>query len=83
MSLVKVRGSVLHEKVSGDEVEVCEIQIMYDNPGNLKLSVELSLEDDKFISLQQQDPKNFMTRLKMVCIINYTLSKIMFCLDPL
>ena len=30
---------------------------MYDNPKNLELLVELPLEDDKFISLQQQDPK--------------------------
>ena len=56
-TLPKVRGSVHHEKVSGDEVEVCEIQIMYDNPNNLELLVELPLEDDKFISLQQQDLK--------------------------
>ena len=54
-TLPKVRGSVHHEKVSGNEVEVCEIQIMYDNPNNSELSVEFPLEDDKFISLQQQD----------------------------
>ena len=39
------------------KLTVCEIQITYDNPKNLELSVELPLEDDKFISLQQQDPK--------------------------
>ena len=51
-TLPKVRGSVHHEKVSGNEVEVCEVQITYDNPDNSELSVELPLEDDKFISLQ-------------------------------
>ena len=30
-TLPKVRGSVHHEKVSGNEVEICEIQITYDN----------------------------------------------------
>ena len=42
----KVRGLVSHEKVGGNEAEVCEIQITYDNPKNLELSVELPLEDD-------------------------------------
>ena len=81
----KSRGSTHHKKVGGDEFDVCEIQIMYDNPENLELLVELPLEDEKFVSLQEQDPKfgNFITRSKRVCIMNSTLSKIMFCLDPL
>ena len=37
--------------------EVCEIQITYDNPENLELSVELPLEDDTFASLQGNYPK--------------------------
>ena len=52
-----MRGSVSHEKVGGDEAEVCEIQITYDNPKNLELPVELPLEDDKFTSLQENDLK--------------------------
>ena len=48
---------VSHEKLGGNEAEVCEIQITYDNPKNLELSVELPLEDDKFTSLQENDPK--------------------------
>ena len=36
-------------------MKVCEIQITYDNPKNSELSVELPLEDDKFISLQEND----------------------------
>ena len=52
-----MRGSVCHNKVSGDETEVCEIQITYDNPKNSELLVELPLKDDKFISLQENDPK--------------------------
>ena len=56
-TLPKVRGSVSHEQVGGTEAEVCEIQIIYDNPENLELLVELPLEDDKFISLQENDPK--------------------------
>ena len=57
LKLSKARGSVSHEKVGGIEAEVCEIQITYDNPENLELSVELPLEDDKFASLQENDLK--------------------------
>ena len=56
-TLPKVRGSVCHKKVGDSEAKVCEIQITYDNPKISELWVELPLEDDKFISLQQQDPK--------------------------
>ena len=38
-------------------VNVCEIQIMYDNPKNLELSVELPLDDEKFTSLQENNLK--------------------------
>ena len=37
--------------------DVCEIQITYDNPKNLELSVELPLDDEKFTSLQENNPK--------------------------
>ena len=56
-TLPKVRWLVSHEKVGGYESEECEIQITYDNPKNLELLVELPLEDDKFTSLQENDPK--------------------------
>ena len=39
-TLPKVRGSINHVQLGGDEAEVCEIQITYDNPENLELSVE-------------------------------------------
>ena len=80
-----MRGSAHHEKIGGDEFDVCEIQIMYENPKNLELSVELALEDKKIFSLQEQDPKiqELHSKVKMVCIMNSTLSKIMFCSDPL
>ena len=56
-TLPKVRGSVNHIKISGNTANVCEIQIMYDNPKNSELSVELPLDDEKFASLQENDPK--------------------------
>ena len=56
-TLPKVRILVSHEKVGGNEAEVCEIQITYDNPKNSELLVELPLEYDKFTSLQENDPK--------------------------
>ena len=56
-TLPKVRESAHHERIGGNEFNVCEIQIRYDNPKNSELSVELPLEDKKFISLQEQDLK--------------------------
>ena len=56
-ALPKVRGSTNHIKIGGDMAKVCEIQITYDNPKNLELSVELPLDDEKFTSLQENDPK--------------------------
>ena len=56
-ALPKVRGLVSHTKIGGDTAEVCEIQITYDNPENSELSVELQLEDDRFASLQENNPK--------------------------
>ena len=56
--LPKARGSKTHTKIGGDMAEVCEIQITYDNPKNSELLVELPLDDKKFASLQENDPKN-------------------------
>ena len=44
-------------KLLAIKFDICEIQIMYDNPENLELYIELPLEDEKFISLEEQDPK--------------------------
>ena len=55
-TLPKVRESAHHEKVSGNEVEVCEIQITYNNPNNSELSVELPLENDKICFLAAAGP---------------------------
>ena len=52
-----MRGSVSHNKLGGEEFDICEIHITYDNPKNLELSVKLPLDDEKFISLQDNDPK--------------------------
>ena len=36
---------------------MCEIKITYGNPENLEFSIELPLDDEKFISLWDQDLK--------------------------
>ena len=87
-TLPKVRGSVSHDKVGGNEAEFSEIQIMYNNPENSELLVELPLEDDKYVSLQENDPKIWDLHDKVKEGVYsefyfFTLSKIMFCLDPL
>ena len=37
--------------------DVCEIQIIYDNPESSELSIELPLDDEKFTFLQENDQK--------------------------
>ena len=46
-----------HKVIGGDKFNICEVQVTYDNPKNLEFSVELPLDDDKFVSLQEQDLK--------------------------
>ena len=84
-TLPKVRGLAHHERIGGDEFHVCEIQITYDNPKNLELSVELPLEDEKFVSLQEQDQKiwKLCDKVKKGMYHEFYLVKIMFYLDPL
>ena len=56
-TLPKARGYTSHQKISSEGMNVCEIQITYNNDKNLGFSVELPLEDSKFVCLQEQDPK--------------------------
>ena len=56
-TLPKVRGSISHQRIGGKGINICEIQITYDNEENSKLLVELPLDDAKSVSLQDQDPK--------------------------
>ena len=53
-TLPKARGSAHHEVIGGEEFNICEIQIMYDNPKNSEFLVELPLEDEKFISYRSK-----------------------------
>ena len=54
-TLPNLRGSIHHKKWVVKNLMYREIQITYNNPKNLELSVELPLDDEKFISLQEQD----------------------------
>ena len=56
-TLPKARGFTHHQVNGGEDFNVCEIKITYDNTENLEYSVELPLDDEKFISLQEQDLK--------------------------
>ena len=56
-TLPKARGSAHCGVIGGKEFNICEIQIIYNTPENLEFLVELPLEDEKFVSLQEQDPK--------------------------
>ena len=40
-----------------DGVDVCEINITYDNPENSQFSIQLTLSIEKFACLQEKDVK--------------------------
>ena len=44
-------------ELKDQDFDMCEIQITYDNAKNLEFSIEFPLDDEKFVSLQEQDPK--------------------------
>ena len=56
-TLPKARGSTHHQVIGGEDFNVYEIKITYDNAKNLKFSIGLHLDDEKFVSLQEQGPK--------------------------
>ena len=61
---------------------MCEIQITYNNVNNLEFSIELSLDDEKFVSSQEQDPRiwELLDKVKKGITMNFTSSKKMLCL---
>ena len=55
--LPEARGYTHHQVIGSEDFDMCEIQITYNNAKNLEFSIELPLDDEKFISLQEQDQK--------------------------
>ena len=64
-TLPNVRGSTSHQRIGGEGIDMCEIQITYDNEENSEFLVEVPLEDTKFVPLQKQDPKIWELRDKV------------------
>ena len=56
-TLPKARGYTHHHKIRGEDYDMCKIQITYANDVNSEFFIELPLDDEKFVSLQEQDPK--------------------------
>ena len=56
-TLSKAKGYTHHHKIGGEDYDMCEIQITYDNDENSEFSVKLLLDDENFFYLKEQDPK--------------------------
>ena len=57
-ALPKAKSKSVSEKLAlVDGVDVCEINIMYDNSKNSEFSIKLPLSNEKFTSLQENDSK--------------------------
>ena len=65
---------------SVDAVDVCEINIRYDNAENSEFSVKLSLSNDKFACLQENDKKIHALREKVTdrMYLDFYLIKMFF-----
>ena len=63
-----------------DGVEICEINISYDNTENSQFSVKLPLSDIQFSCLQENDPKlgHYMKKSLGVCTKNFICRKLYF-----
>ena len=60
---------------SVDGVDICEINISYDNTENTQFSVKLALSDTQFSHLQEKDPKlgHYMKKSMGDCTRNFIL----------
>ena len=57
-TLPKAKGTPVGETLASvDGVDICEINISYDNTENSQFSVKLLLSDIQFSCLQEKDPK--------------------------
>ena len=66
-TLPKARGKMVHEVLTSlDGVDVCEINITYDNSENSSYSVKLPLSNKKFSCLQDKDLKVRQLKQKVI-----------------
>ena len=75
-TLPKAKGTPVGETLASvDGVDICEINISYDNTENSQFSVELPLSDIQFSCLQEKDPKIRSLCKKSMgdCTKNFTL----------
>ena len=66
-TLPKARSKMVHEVLTSlDGVDVCEINITYDNSENSPYSVKLPLSNEKFSCLQDKDLKVRQLKQKVI-----------------
>ena len=66
-TLPKAKGKMVHEVITSlDGVDVCEINIPYDNSENSPYSVKLPLSNEKFSCLQDKDLKVRQLKQKVI-----------------
>ena len=66
-TLPKAKGKMVHEVITSlDGVDMCEINITYDNSENSPYSVKLPLSNEKFSCLQDKDLKVRQLKQKVI-----------------
>ena len=67
LKLPKAKGKTVHEVITSlGGVDVCEINITYDNSENSPYSVKLPLSNEKFSCLQDKDLKVRQLKQKVI-----------------
>ena len=75
-TLPKAKGTPVGETLTSvNGVDICEINISYDNAENSQFSVKLPLSDTQFSCLQEKDPKidHYMKKSMGDCTKNFIL----------
>ena len=76
--------SVGEKLATVDDVDICEINITYDNPENSEFSVQLPLSNEKFVCLQEKDAKftNCRRKSRMDYILTFMSSGMTYFTGP-
>ena len=79
--LPKARGSAHNQVIGGEDFDVCEIQITYDNAEIWNFQLNCPWMTKNLFPYRSRTQKfgNYKIKFKQECIMNFISSKIMFC----
>ena len=85
-TLPKAKNTMVKEKLASvDWVDICEINITYDNPKNSQFSMELSLTNEQLTCFPEKDLKiwQLQEKVKNGLYADFYFIKMNYCIDLL